>query len=140
MGYWFTAKRDSPCKHCNKPLLAGAEVYMKTKGVVLCHACGLLSEATSDSPAVGAMRAAVLKDLAAFPDEATESTIAQTTLYMASQLDAGDVSPREVTNYTKEIRINLMQLRELYPPAGEEDATDRARRQREQRMREINGI
>jgi hypothetical protein len=60
---------------------------------------------------------------------------------MARQLDAGDVAPREVTQYTKEIRLNLLQLHELYPPAEDGDDTEERRAKlQERRRREQGGI
>jgi hypothetical protein len=49
------------------------------------------------------------------------------------------VGPRDVSNYTKEIRVNMLTLRDLYPPDEDDDATDLARKQRERRNREQNG-
>jgi hypothetical protein len=138
VGRWFEAKRDGKCKNCKKPVAKGDEMYAKSAGVYLCGECGLVAENTG--PDLGPVEQAVEDDLATFPAEARRSAIAQSMLYMARQLDANDVSPRDVTNYTKEIRLGLLTLKDMYPPAEEADETELARQKRERRMREAGGI
>lgn len=137
MGTWFPAKRAGKCSHCNLPIEAGQDIFAKSAGVYLCSGCGLLAENTEE--ALGSMEAGVMEDLSAFPPEAVKGTIAQSMLYLARQLDMGDVSPREVGNYTKELRLSLLQLKDLYPVADGEDETDKARGKRERRARESGG-
>jgi hypothetical protein len=45
-----------------------------------------------------------------------------------------------VSQYTKELRINMLTLRDMYPPEEEDDATDFATKQRMRRNREQNGF
>lgn len=137
MGRWIEAKRDGRCAHCSKPLLAGEEIWLKSAGVAYCQGCGLLDES---APSVaGSLEASVMKELAKLPLEAGEGTLAQSMLYLARQLDAGDVVPREVSQYTKELRISLLSLQDAYPATDEEDETEEARRKRERRAREAGG-
>lgn len=137
MGRWAEARRDGRCQHCSKPLLAGEEIWVKAAGVAYCQGCGLLAE--NSESAVGAIETSVMQELARLPLEAAEGAYAQNMLYLARQLDAGDVPPREVTNYTKEIRLNLITLQDAYPASEEDDETEDARRKRERRAREAGG-
>lgn len=138
MGTWFSAKRDGKCAHCKKAITKDDEVYQKSKGVTLCGECGLVADNTPSDR--GSIEEGVERDLAQFPPEVHEQALAQVMLYLAKQLDQGEVSPRDVGTVTKEIRMNLMQLRELYPPAEGEDETDQARARLERRRREQGGI
>jgi hypothetical protein len=140
MGSWFEAKKNSPCKHCGYGFTAGEQMYAKSKGVYLCRSCGLSAEATSGIAVSGGIEEATLRDLGSFPEEARETSMAVSMLYLARQLDMGDVSPREVTLYTKELRLMFMQLKDLYPETQDNDETDTARQRRERRMREQGGI
>ena len=137
MGRWTEARRDGRCQHCGKPLLAGEEIWVKAAGIAYCQGCGLLAESTE--PSAGAIETSVMQELAKLPLEAGAGAYAQNMLYLARQLDAGDVPPREVTNYTKEIRLNLITLQDAYPATDEDDETEDARRKRERRAREAGG-
>ena len=133
-GRWIEARRDGKCQHCKRPVAAGEEMYVKTAGVYLCSGCGLLDETSPRS--MGEIEASVMKELSKLPMEAGEGSLAQAMLMLARQLDAGEVPPREVTQYTKEIRINLLSLKDEYPPDEQDDETEAARRKRERRARE----
>jgi hypothetical protein len=137
MGRWIEAKRDGRCQHCSNPVTAGQEIWAKASGVYYCQGCGLLDE--NSESVVGAIETAVMQELAKLPLEAGQGTHAQTMLYLARQLDAGDVAPREVTNYTKEIRLNLLSLQDAFPASEGDDETEDARRKRERRAREAGG-
>ncbi len=137
MGRWIEAKRDGRCAHCSRPIAAGEEMWAKAAGVYYCQGCGLLDE--NSEAVVGAIETAVMQELAKLPLEAGQGTHAQTMLYLARQLDAGDVAPREVTNYTKEIRLNLLSLQDAFPASDDDDETEDARRKRERRAREAGG-
>lgn len=138
MGTWFDAERKGKCSNCRKAVAVGDEMYAKSKGVYLCSDCGTLAEATA--PETGAQEKSCLYFLEKLPEEAVNGPLAQGMLYLARQLDQNDVSPREVTNYTKEIRLNMMQLRDLFPPDEGDDDTDIVRQRRERRMREMGGM
>lgn len=140
MGSWFEAKKDGKCKHCGKEVTAGEQMYAKSRGVYLCAECGAAASATQGMVVAGGIEEATLRDLGGFPPEARETSMAVSMLYLARQLDMGDVSPREVTLYTKEMRLQFMQLKDLYPETQDNDDTDKARERRERRMREQGGI
>lgn len=137
-GRWIEAKRDGYCQHCKRPVTAGEELYVKSAGTYYCRDCGTLAD---NLPAeMGEIEASVMKELSKLPMEAGEGSLAQAMLMLARQLDAGDVPPREVTQYTKEIRINLLSLKDEYPVTEDDDETDAARRKRERRAREGGGF
>jgi hypothetical protein len=140
MADWFEAKKNGKCKHCFKDVAAGDQMYAKSRGVYLCGECGAAASATEGMTAAGGIEEATLRDLGNFPPEARETSMAVSMLFLARQLDQGDVSPREVTLYTKELRLMFMQLKDLYPETQDNDETDTARQRRERRMREQGGI
>lgn len=140
MGWRFVAKRDGKCGHCHQPYAAGEEIYAKTAGVYLGMTCGCGMLAENETPVAGPRETAVLNDLARLPGDAQQSMIAQNMLGMARQLDEGDVAPRDVPNYTKELRLNQMQLADMFPAIEDEDETETVRRKRERRAREGGGI
>lgn len=135
---WDQATGAVKCCKCRTPIAPGQDIWLKAKGVYYCGGCGLEAE---EAPAVrqGGIEEALLRDLDKFPDEAADTTLAKQSLYMARQLDCGEVSPREVTQYTKEIRLNLLQIRDLYPPADENDDTESRREALQERRRRENG-
>lgn len=138
---WDQATGAVRCCDCRTPIAQGQDIYLKSKGVYYCGGCGLKVEDAANSVKQGGIEEALLRDLEAFPGEAADTTLAKQSLYMARQLDCGEVSPREVTQYTKEIRLNLLQIRDLYPPADENDDTeDRREKLQERRRREQGGI
>jgi hypothetical protein len=138
-GKWIEAKRAGKCANCKAKINEGDQIF-NARGAWLCSGCGLVAENTPDDVVQGGLEEAALKDLSAFPDDVQDSTIAKAITLMAHQLDMGYiVSPREVSQYTKEIRINILTLRDMYPPDEDDDATDTARKQRERRNREQNG-
>jgi hypothetical protein len=138
MGRWVEAKRDGKCGHCPRPIAVGDEIWVKSAGVAYCQDCGLLAENVPHE--VGEIEGAVMKELAKLPLEAGEGIFAQNMLYAARQLDAGDIPPREVSNYQKEMRLNLASLQDAYPGTDDEDETEEARRKRERRAREAGGF
>jgi hypothetical protein len=139
MGSWFTAKRDGKCKHCGAPFSAGDDVYAKGAGVYLGGDCGCGHVAESEPVIAGPRETAVMRDLAKLPEEAAQTMIAANMIGMAKQLDDGDVAPREIPNFTKELRLNLMSLLDAYPAGEDDDETEEARRKRERRAREAGG-
>lgn len=139
MGHRFQASRDGKCAHCKKPFSAGDEIYAKTAGVYLGLDCGCGLLAENEPVIAGPRETALLEDLAKLPPEAANTLIAQNMLGMARQLDEGDVSPREVTNYSKELRLNGMALQDMYPAVDTDDETEDARKKRERRAREAGG-
>ena len=139
MGHKFEARRDGKCTHCGMPFKAGDEVYAKSAGVYLGYHCGCGHLAENEPVIAGPRETALMEDLARLPPEAVNTLIAQNMIGMARQLDDGDVSPREVTNYTKELRLNWLTLADMYPVAEQDDETETARQKRERRARESGG-
>jgi hypothetical protein len=143
MGYpnWGNAQGPVKCCKCKQLITPGSDIWIKSKGVYYCMMCGHDAEEAGTAVMVGGIEEALLRDLEEFDSGAADTSLAKQALYMARQLDGGEVAPREVTQYTKEIRLNLLQLRELYPPADENDDTEsRAQRLAERRRREQGGI
>jgi hypothetical protein len=136
---WDQATGAVRCRGCKQPIPPGGDIYLKSKGVYYCNTCGIVVEVAGDSVVINGMEEGLIKDLEKMPPEAADTAIAKTTLYMARQLDQGEVSPREITQYTKEIRLNYLQLLELFPPAGEEDDTEQKRAKHEERRRRESG-
>jgi hypothetical protein len=136
---WDQATGPVKCCKCRQPIAPGQDIYLKSKGVYYCAGCGLGKEQAGDEVKQGGIEEALLRDLEEFPGEAADTTLAKQSLYMARQLDAGEVGPREVTQYTKEIRLNLLQIRDLYPPAEDGDDTEDRRERLAERRRRENG-
>lgn len=138
---WDQCTGPVKCRTCRTPILPGTEIWIKAKGVYYCNACGIEAENGLGTVKAGGLEEAFIKDMGMLPDQAADTSLAVAALYMARQLDAGDVAPREVTQYTKEIRLNLLQLHELYPPAEDGDDTEERRAKlQERRRREQGGI
>ena len=138
---WGVAAGPVSCLGCKELITPGSDLWIKSKGIYYCSLCGAVAEAAGDDVKAGGIEEALIRDLGEFPGEAADTTLAKQSLYMARQLDNGEVAPREVTQYTKEIRLNLLQIRELYPPADDADDTETRRdRLNERRRREQGGI
>jgi len=139
VGKWLAAKKDGRCRQCKQDVIRiGMEIFAKSAGVYMCESCG--HDYEDNPPPMGRLERAAEKELSALPEDARTLALAENTLFLARQLDEGDVSPREVTQYTKEIRLNLMQLKDLYPETEAGDASDKAQEQRNRRMRELGGM
>lgn len=136
---WESCAAPVRCRGCKLPIPPGADIYVKAKSVYYCGECGPVAEAAGDEVKAGGIEEGFLRDLDEFPDEAAATSMAKAARYMARQLDCGEVGPREVTQYTKEIRLSYMQLRELYPPEGEDDDTEQKRAKLQERRRREQG-
>jgi hypothetical protein len=128
---WIDAKKDGPCSNpkCGKKIVKGDYIYAHRAGVYLCGECGLVAE--NEPRLKGSIEEGVEYELEQLPSEAGKTVIAQQMLMMAREMDEGFIPPREMTQYTKEQRLNLAYLKDLYPPEAEDDATAQAREQRE---------
>lgn len=135
---WSVASRETRCPQCHNQICIGEEIWKKSAGVTYCQLCG--HDAENEPRVTGAREDAIDYFLNTLPDEARKNPLAANMLGLAQQLDDGDVSPRDVTNYTKEIRLNMMALEDKFPAHTEDDATDKARDSRERRARERDGI
>jgi len=136
---WDQATGPVRCKGCKQPIPPGGEIFIKSKGVYYCNTCGIVVEAAGDSVKVNGIEEGLIRDLEKMPEEAADTALAKTSLMMARQLDYGEVSPREITQYTKELRLNHLQLLELFTPADEEDDTEQKRAKMEERRRREQG-
>ena len=138
---WESSSGPVKCRSCKAPVPPGSDIYIKSKGVYYCAGCGLLAENAPSEVKQGGIEEAFIKDLAQFPPEALDTALARQACYMARQLDCGEVGPREVTQYTKEIRLNLLQIRDLYPEEdGDDDTETRREKLNERRRREQGGM
>jgi hypothetical protein len=138
MANWMDVARATSCRWCKKKIDSGDHVFRKSAGVYLCGDCGLLAE--NEPVILGPLGQAVQDDLDTLPPEAAKTAIAQSMVKLAAQVDADEVPPREMTLYTKDIRLGYMQLRDLFPAQEADDPTTKAREDRERRMREQSGI
>lgn len=130
MGKWIEeADRGITCQRCKAKVPKGERFWYQRKGVYYCELCGSLAE--HEEPEVGSQERGVMNDFAKLPPEAAESTLGQSMLYMAKQLDSGDVAPRDVPPYMNQLRQNLDALKMQYPPTGDDDITDQSRSKRE---------
>ncbi len=84
-----------------------------------------------------AVETAARKDLRALPPDYRNSAIAKGYLLLARRLDAG-VSARESAGLLREMRMTLLTLHELSPPAGEESYTDELQARREKWMKGLD--
>ena len=137
MGSWFAANKDGYCSKCGAPVTTGDMMFAQRKGMYLCEQCGHIASELPEEG--GPMVTSVMANLDEFPDEVREGSLAQSMLYMARQLDGGEVASRDVAGFIKEIRQSYMQLRALYPPSDEEDETALFARRREERHRYDEG-
>lgn len=136
---WGTSSGPVRCCGCKTPIAPGESVFIKSKGVYYCGDCGIVAEATSGDIKAGGVEESFVLDLGKFPDEAADTVLAKQSLMMARMLDCGEVAPREITQFTKEIRLNFFALLELYPPQGEVDDTEDKRARMQARRQRENG-
>jgi hypothetical protein len=135
---WTSAGKSSKCPHCKKAIQQGEDIYLKSAGVALCGDCGLVAEGTSSGP--GPIEQSLEIQVSRLPAEARDNTLFQVMIHLARALDFGEVSPRDTAAYTKEIRLNLMGLKDEYPPDEDVDETQLIAQRRERRHRESGGI
>ncbi len=84
---------------------------------------------------LGPVEAGVWRDLQEFPENIRMGGIAMAARTCAREIDLG-VSTRDLATMAREIRMSLVQLRELAPGEVVGDTTDQLRAKRENRMRE----
>jgi hypothetical protein len=130
MSKWIEeSEHRGECARCREGIGKGQRIYWVRRGVVMCELCGSLAE--HEVPETGAIERGVLTDLGTLADEASETALAQTTLYMARALDRNEVAPRDVAPYNKEMRQNITALKDTYAETGDDDATDLSRSKRD---------
>ena len=136
MGHWLDSNKEGQkCDRCKGSIALGDRIYRKLAGVYYCNGCGIIAD--GEPHVAGEVEQGVEDDLALLPPAATKTSLARSMILLARSLDGGDVPPREVPTYTKEIRLFYMQLKELFPPQDDADPTQQMRDQRERRMREL---
>lgn len=136
---WDTSSGPVKCVSCKDLIPPGCDIWLKSKGVYYCPGCGVAKEATGDEIKAGGIEEALIRDLGQFLDEAAGTTLAVQARLLARQLDDGEVAPREATQYTKEIRLNLFSLSEMYRRAEDGDDTEDRQHRFEERRRRENG-
>lgn len=133
MGRWIEdAERRLSCSRCHAVVEVGQRFYYLRRGAYLCELCGSIAE--HEQPEIGDIESGVISDLDTLPPEAKDRTLAKMMIAMARKIDNGDVADRDVAPITKEIRQMLMQLRLDFPPAPEEDETEKSRARRARRL------
>jgi hypothetical protein len=137
MGKIKTALRKSKCPKCGSEIFPGDEIWCKSVGINYCGPCGMIAEETPEEP--GMQREAVEEFVRKLPEEAHNDPLAALMRHLAQQIDDGDVPPREMSNYSKEIRLHKLTLQEQYPEQEADDPTTAAREARERRFREHYG-
>lgn len=85
-------------------------------------------------PKAGPNEEAVLRDLAALPEDLRKGGIAAIAITLAKALDAGDMSPRDTAAMAAQLRMSLTTLREIAPGEAKGDHTDEVRERRERRL------
>lgn len=85
-------------------------------------------------PKAGPNETAVLRDLAALPEDLRKGAIAAVALGLARDLDTLDMSPRDKTGMYAQLRTAMTTLREIAPGEAKGDHTDEVRERRERRL------
>lgn len=78
---------------------------------------------------------AARRDLKALPKDISAGGLGIAYLVLARRMDAG-VSTRDAATLAREMRMVLLAMHEMAPPAAEDDFVDELRLKREQRMLE----
>jgi hypothetical protein len=78
---------------------------------------------------------AARRDLKALPKDISGGGLGIAYLVLARRMDAG-VSTRDAATLAREMRMVLLAMHEMAPPAAEDDFVDELRLKREQRMLE----
>jgi hypothetical protein len=81
----------------------------------------------------GPIETAARRDLRALPGDYAKSAIGASYVLMARRMDFG-VSARDAATLARELRMALLALYDLAPPARENDPMDDLRARRENRM------
>lgn len=77
------------------------------------------------------------EDLRTLPKAMQAGGLARTAIWLATQLDSGQMIPRDAAAYAAQIRHCLVQLHDWAPGEVKGDATDEAREAREKYMLRI---
>jgi hypothetical protein len=79
--------------------------------------------------------AAARRDLRALPKDISTGALGTAYVILARRMDSG-VSTRDAATLAREMRMALLAMHEMAPPAAEDDFVDELRVKREQRMME----
>lgn len=135
---WFSAQRKGTCSSCGAPVNEGERMWAVRKGYYTCEPCGFLRESSQDSSAMGKLEAGVIESLKSFPPEVMGTALAQSMIHLARLLDHDEVNPRDVPNFSKELRQSLAQLELMFPPEPEDDNTAAALKRRERKLAQLD--
>lgn len=83
----------------------------------------------------GPVETGVARDLKLLPAQLRNGGIANAILWLAAELDTGELASRDAAGHAREIRQSLVTLAELAPGEGRGDRTDEVRDRRERRLR-----
>lgn len=130
MARWIeSADRLTSCARCHARIEVGQRFYYLRRGTYLCEMDGSLAE--HEEPEVGEVESGVLEDLNLLPEEASSRTLAKVMLKTAKLIDSGEVADRDIAPLLLQLRATLKQLQDDFPPAQEDDDTEKTRKRRE---------
>lgn len=130
MARWIEgADRLTSCARCHARIEVGQRFYYLRRGTYLCEMDGSLAE--HEVPEVGDVESGVLEDLDLLPEEASNRTLAKVMLKTARLIDSGEVADRDIAPLLLQLRATLKQLQDDFPPAQEDDDTEKTRKRRE---------
>jgi recombinational DNA repair protein (RecF pathway) len=120
------ADRLTSCARCHARIEVGQRFYYLRRGTYLCEMDGSLAE--HEVPEVGEVESGVLEDLDLLPPEASKRTLAKLLIKTARLIDSGEVADRDVAPLILQQRATLKQLQDDFPPAQEDDDTEKTRK------------
>lgn len=130
MSRWIeSADKPTSCARCKARIETGQRFYYLRRGTYLCELDGSIAE--HEQPEVGEVESGVLEELDQFPPEASRGVLAKLMLKTARLIDSGEVADRDIAPLLKEQRTQFAQLKNDYPPAQEDDDTEKTRKRRE---------
>jgi len=133
MSRWIEqADRLTSCARCHARIEIGQRFYYLRRGTYLCEMDGSIAE--HEEPEVGEVESGVLEDLDQLPPEASRRTLAKTMIKTARLIDSGEVADRDIAPLILQLRTTLRQLQDQFPPAQEDDETEKARKRRERML------
>jgi hypothetical protein len=130
MSRWIeSADRLTSCARCHARIEVGQRFYYLRRGTYLCEMDGSIAE--HEVPEVGEVESGVLEDLDLLPEEASRRTLAKSMIKTARLIDSNEVADRDIAPLLLQLRATLKQLQDDFPPAQEDDDTEKARKRRE---------
>ena len=82
---WDQATGAVRCCQCKHPIGPGMDIYLKSKGIYYCSACGLDRRHDVGNVLAGGIEEAFMKDVSRLPDEAADHSLSVASRYMARQ-------------------------------------------------------